>query len=100
MQAGIFSGLCYGVSNACSIRLVVGFDTMKERKETYFWQNEFSALFSLLSSSQIHGLHTRLNILGKQSNQGDEVEFIGKELQLKQTKRRTITTRTRRTIYN
>lgn len=26
--------------------------------------------FFLLSSSQIHGLHTRLNILGKQSNRG------------------------------
>lgn len=39
----------------------------------------------LLSSSQIHGLHTRLNILGKQSNRGSGGELAIQSCKLIET---------------
>lgn len=39
----------------------------------------------LLSSSQIHGLHTRLNILGKQSNLGSGGELAIQSCKLIET---------------
>jgi hypothetical protein len=39
----------------------------------------------LLSSSQIHGLHTWLNILGKQSNRGDGGELAIQSCKLIET---------------
>lgn len=39
----------------------------------------------ILSSSQIHGLHTRLNILGKQSNRGSGGELAIQSCELIET---------------